>query len=100
MRKAFRGSAKGYLRGAKMGLRGEVHWWGSIKECFLMGLIPISLGLIPSTEKGRREGGKKEGRKNTEKYERHSLRDVRIHFSSKENKCLVRKERPGTCVPK
>lgn len=36
MRKAFRGGAKGYLRGAKLGLRAER--WGAAQEHFLMRL--------------------------------------------------------------
>lgn len=57
MRKAFRGGAKGYLRGANLDLRAR---WGRGQH---RGALPYeALGLILSTEKGGREGGKKEGR--------------------------------------
>lgn len=94
MRKAFRGGAKGYLRDAKLGLRAG----GGVQH---RGTLPYeALGLIPSTEKGGREGGKNERRKTVVRYEGHSLRGVRIHFGSKENKCLGRKEGAGICVTK
>lgn len=59
MRKAFRGSTKGYLRGAKLDLRGEVCWEAAQKS---RALPYEAQGLMPSIDEGGRERGRGGGR--------------------------------------